>query len=108
MDAVSIKRASLLRVSEPAISTESGLLGIVKMINWLYIILIGLATDLITRNRSSSIVSNLVLATIGAAFGGFLLELAGKSFYGNTGLLVTAFACATISMGIRRILESNL
>ncbi len=78
------------------------------MINWLYIMLIGLTTGLIMRDRRSGIVGNLVLSTIGAVSGGLLMELAGKSFYGNIGLLVTAFACATIFMGIRRVIGSTL
>ncbi len=60
------------------------------------------------KGRDSGIVGSLVVATIGAVLGGLLVELAGKSVYGNTGLLVTAFAEAVIFVGIKRTVGSSL
>ena len=75
--------------------------------NWLYITLIGLGTGVVMKDRGSSIVSSLVISTIGAILGGLLIELAGKSVYGNTGLLITAFLGAAIFISLKRVFGSS-
>ena len=76
--------------------------------SWLYVLLIGLGTGFIMKDKGSSIIGSLVIAVIGAFLGGLLVEFAGKSVYGGTPLLFIAFAGAAVCVSLKRLISSNL
>jgi uncharacterized membrane protein YeaQ/YmgE (transglycosylase-associated protein family) len=72
----------------------------IKIMNWIWFIIIGLVAGFlagaVVKGHGFGIVGNLIVGVIGALLGGFVFGLLGISFGGLIGNLICAFLGAVL------------